>query len=244
MTLCTNWVEPADLADCNCPDDAAETVVTSAITAASEWIYNASGRRWSGTCTTTERPCGCGCGCTVYDWWDQSVAWTHYYHGLPGRNFGLCTCTSQPIIELTYGPIIGTPTVTIGGAGFADFSVVPPNRLLRTDGNAWPTCQDYTSAATGMLVTYTHGATPPELGKLAAADLAAEIINSCTGNACALPSGTVNVTRRNISIRLDPEEAARTLARVAMFLNAYPTQTTQPDVRRPRQRGLITSGPA
>lgn len=250
MELCDNWITAADVDACGVDtSNYAAQLVTDSLAAASEWAFHASGRRWPGTCTTTERPCGCGCGCATFGtpWigpWSDYDAWTHYYHGLGSPDFGLCHCTSQSTLSLTYGPVIGTPTVTIAGAGFAGFTVIPPNRLMRTDGDAWPTCQDYTSASTGMLVEYDHGASPPQLGVFAAADIAAEVLKACSNQACALPAGTVNVTRRNISINLEPDQAARALGRVAMFLSAYPTQTTRPDVRRPGKRGLVTSGPA
>lgn len=242
MTLCADWIEASDVDSCGVDTSGYDAgLVASALTAASEWTYNASGKRWSGVCETVERPCGCGCGCVAFgDPW-TSQAWVDYYGGFGGGDYGLCSCGSLSLLETTFGPIVGTPTVTIGGAPFTGFTVVAPNRLLRTDGDAWPSCQDYTSAATGTIITYQHGAAPPELGVFAAAALAAEIIKACSNEACSLPPGTTAVSRRNVTLTLDPEQAAANLSKVAMFLNAYPPQISPPDVRRPQRRGLITS---
>ena len=254
MNLCADWVTTADVDACGVDTSLYDAdLVASAITAGSDWLYQNSGRRWSGVCETDERPCGCGCGCAAYGTfpWPGVVsdfdAWAAYYGTFADANtYGLCSCSSKSIIETTYGPVTSITSIVIGGSTLdsGKYVIVPPNRIMRTDGEAWPSCQDYSSASTGMIVKYRHGEAPPALGELAAADLVSEILRSCGGEACALPPGTVAVTRRNVSVNLDPEQAGRALVRVGMFLDAYPKQTTKPDVRRAKTRGLITSGPA
>ena len=220
MAVCDPWATEADLIECGCDDSLLDPDrVASAIDAASEWLDIETSHRF-GVCTYTERPCR-RCGCS-----------------LPG----FCGCDGESILELTYGPIVGTPTVTIDGAAFSSFTVLTPNMLVRTDDEAWPSCQSLTSGR-GTVVTYDAGVPVSDLARLAAADLAIEILKACAGRTCSLPAGTTTLNRRGVTVTLDPESAGRSLPRVAMLLGAYP----RADVglmRVDRPRGLITSGPA
>ena len=49
-------------------------------------------------------------------------------------------------------------------------------------------------------ILYTWGTLPPESGKLAAAQLAKELIKECNGEPCVLPKGTTRVTRQGVTI--------------------------------------------
>jgi hypothetical protein len=67
----------------------------------------------------------------------------------------------------------------------------------------WPSCQNVTLADSEdgtFAVTYTYGRYPPESGKLAAAQLAKELLKECNGEACALPKGTTRVTRQGVTV--------------------------------------------
>ena len=225
---CDVWVTSADVAACGVDPalyDAA--LVTDVLAAASAWTFRMSGQRWTGVCTSTERPCGCSCRC------DQVC-----------RCDSLCQCQTADTVALTYGPVVGTPTVTIDGAPFSMFAVIAPNMLARTDGHRWPSCQVYEQGPSeGWIVTYDHGVIPPVLAVMAAAEVASEMLRACAGDVCALPAGTVAVTRRGVSIDLDADKAAAALPRVAMLLGSYPPRRSPPVVRD-GSRGLITSGPA
>jgi hypothetical protein len=204
-------------------------------------MFGASGRRWSGICETSERPCGCDC-CLL----DPHYEAAGDYPAATGCgcNTSLCSCTGADVIELTYGPIVGTPVVTVSGAGFTAFQVIPPNRLIRTDSKAWPSCQTYVSGQ-GWVVTYKHGENPPELLKIATAQLASELLKSCANQTCTLPAGTVSVVKRGVTITLDPTQAGRSIPLIATALSAYPARMSMPDVRVPgKPRGLVTAGPA
>jgi len=219
VTVCDPWTTETELTECGCPDELRDSAhVAAVIDAASDWLNRQTGGRF-GVCTITERPCKpCGCG-------------------IPGW----CGCGGESILELSYGPVVGVPTVTVDGAAFTGFYVLPPNRLVRTDDAAWPSCQSLT-AGEGTVVTYDYGVPVPALGRLAASDLAIELLKSCHGQACSLPAGTTAVNRRGVSISLDKKDAGKTLPRVAMLLDAYPLPASI--TRIDQARGLITSGPA
>lgn len=217
--LCDDWILSTDVDVCYDTSAVDATLLANALTAASDWMYRATGQRWPGVCDVTERPCHVSCA-----------------------NLAYCNCATEDRLLLTYGPVTGSPSVTIDGVAFTAFSVVQPNLLVRTDDLAWPSCQAYVDTATGIIVTYQYGETPPQLAKDAAAALAAEIIKDCSGDTCSLPAGTVAVNRRGVSVQLDPEEAGKALPQVAMALSVYGREG-RVDIRVAGKRGLITSGP-
>jgi len=49
-------------------------------------------------------------------------------------------------------------------------------------------------------VSYAYGQDPPLLGQFAAAQVGCEMYRAMTGGDCALPSGTVRVTRQGVTI--------------------------------------------
>lgn len=218
MTICDPWTTEAELIVCGCPTELANgDNVDSAIDAASDWLNEKTGHRF-GVCTWTERPCRpCGCG-------------------IPGW----CGCGGESIIEFSHGPIVGTPTVTIDGAAFSAFAVLPPNRLVRTDDQGWPSCQSLT-VGEGLVVTYDAGVAVPILARLAAADLTIEILKSCAGQPCSLPAGTTQLSRRGVTITRDPKVVGGSLPRVAMLLDVYGRSAGLTRVDRPY--GLTTAGP-
>lgn len=217
---CTMWGDINDIPDCcNFGDIVPADVIpelTSAMVAASEFLYFASGKRYAGSCERTVQACentGCSCcqvlsrGHLVYPW-SGTVDWAE------------CTCFPDNSIKLA-----GYPTeiveVTIDG------EVVDPaeytlrnNKLVRLEGT-WP-CQ--------TLVTYIYGKTPPEMGRRAALKLACEVFKSCPAGAsigdCELPTGVTRVTRQGITIerafmQRDPDGLWRTgMAAVDFFLNS------------------------
>jgi hypothetical protein len=103
--------------------------------------------------------------------------------------------------------------------------------LTRLDGDHWPSCQDLSLADTEegtFSVSYGYGASPPEIGIKAAAQLACELYKACSGEACALPARVTRAVRQGVTyemnaFRFDPiAKAWKTgLPLVDAFLNAY-----------------------
>jgi hypothetical protein len=87
------------------------------------------------------------------------------------------------------------------------------NLLVRLDGEDWPRCNDLNlddSQIGTWSVTARYGDDVPEIGKLAAGQLAVEIAKRCVGaSGCVLPSGTVQeVTRQGVKkVFFDSETA-------------------------------------
>lgn len=240
--ICDPYVNETDLVECSCnTGELSPTTINSLLFAASDWMYRKTGEQFGGFCEVTERPCGCGCGCGLLT---TQWALTQGFGMLVSGSCcnGLCGCSAEAAIKLTYGPV-QSATVTIEGVAFTDFTVVQPNLIVRTDGGQWPSCQSYLE---GWTITYTYGVEPPELVKQATQDIAIELVKACPGGPggdCALPAGTVSVNQRGVQISIDPAQVGNALPRVALALDVY-GRIGQADVRIPGRRGLVTAGPS
>jgi hypothetical protein len=100
-------------------------------------------------------------------------------------------------------------------------------RLADAYGKAqdWPSCQRLDLADTEentFAVTYYYGVAPPALATRAAAQLACELYRACSseGGECALPTGTVRVTRQGVTVER---------AELATFLSGGQTGLVQVD---------------
>lgn len=219
---CTMWGDINDIPDCcNFGDVVPADVVaelTSAMVAASEFLYFASGKQFAGSCERTVRACedctACSCcqvlsrGYVVWPWnWDWSD----------------CNCHRDSRLKLA-GYATEIVEVTIDGVVIAtDEYELRDNRwLVRLDCSDWP-CQ--------TLVTYVYGKTPPESGRRAALKLACEVFKSCPGPGasigdCELPTGVTRITRQGVTIeraflQRDAQGVWRTgMAAVDFFLNS------------------------
>ena len=186
---------------------------------ASELLYQMSGRTFAGLCSKTVRPC------TTWHTWGWQVLpgsgylvgwadsfWSWYAAG--GWFGGQPTCGCRPLSQVLLSgyPVRDITQVKIDGAIIDSSTYRLDNRryLVRTPSSGdpttllyWPSCQDMALAdsQTGTFsITYTYGESPPEIGKAAAQQLACELYKACVGQACALPSGTVRVTRQGVQI--------------------------------------------
>lgn len=270
LTLCAPWAVPADLrpADGCTPCQAVEAltpsdgVIEAAILGASEYLHAASGFIFTGECTAVARPCGSEEGPTwpmgeipfffpagVFpSWW-----------GWGGCGFG-CDCCGPPAVALGRIPVVEVTEVKLDGEVLVegiDYTLVD-NLLARlTDGATgarWPVCQDIALPDTEpdtFSVTFTWGATVPQLGKQAAIDLACQLVkDACTGD-CKPSERMVQRQAGGTTVQLiSPDGDIRTsLPRTAkLFLEAYGPQipgARQPaKVRRPNSgNGFIVNLP-
>jgi hypothetical protein len=79
------------------------------------------------------------------------------------------------------------------------------NRLVRTDGMAWPSCQDYTVDGRkpgAFSVRYTPGEDPGQAGAWAYSTLACEYAKACCGKKCRLPSSVTSISRQGVTMEL------------------------------------------
>lgn len=241
---CTDWCSSQDVIACY-SDTQPTTCLSSAVAMASEVLYEMSGRQFSGWCQSVIRPCqnfGCwgGGGPLGQQFLDHGhVVWSG--SGWRGQDDEPCSCGSwvqkitlpgiaQAVVEVMIGGII-IPA--------SSYRLDPNNDLIRTDGNAWPICQNMMAAgdAPGSFqVTYQHGYAPNEVARQAAAQLAHEFWLACSGQTCALPSGVVEIVRQGIKVTRAAslfKDGATGLAMVDSFLAAFgacePTYVFSPD---------------
>lgn len=198
--------------------------------AASELMFALSGRQFNGVCERTVRPCRQGCGCWAGGFGGLGpYAWGNGWAGTYGTwGFGSlgwwdecgdrCGCGVLSTVELSGYPIRQITEVKIGGVVLDEFDgdgnrnwrLDKRRQLVRMDTpgdpvrvNRWPGCQNLAldDTETGTFsVTYTWGMEPPEFGKLAACQLAAELFKVSNGGACSLAPGVTRVARLGITI--------------------------------------------
>jgi hypothetical protein len=187
MTLCAPWLTTAQLGDCGCTETPNPTVLTESILAASEVLYQLSGRQYPGICEGQVRPCGDPCRCFFDD----------------------CGCNRLAKAFLRWDVLTVTEVDIAGVILESDAYRLEGGFLVRLDGGTWPCCQNL-GAAPGeedtFTVTVTYGAVPSQIGLEAAKVLASELVRSCTpGETCALPSRVTSITRQGVSmVMLDP----------------------------------------
>lgn len=204
--------------DTSCCDDW-DSYSTELQTAAAEYgaftVWAATGRRF-GLCELTVRPCGRSCtNQGVYGYFWSEGTWLPYIFNGVWRNcwcgcgggFGCCTCEPSCQVWLD-GPVASIPVTGISQDG----AIVPVDSwrvdngqwLVRTDGDCWPTCQDYDvdSGDNTFFVTYFRGIPVPSVLARAAGELACEWAKSCLGQACRLPQRVQSITRQGVSITM------------------------------------------
>lgn len=164
-------------------DDVREAIEERAITRLWEW----TNRRF-GNCPVIYRPCSqaCGtCGC-----------------------YCRCRCCEANEIILP-GPVFEPIEILVDGEPL-DLSMVRVdnyNRLVRMDGERWPSCQNL-SAEGGydentFQITYIQGEEVPPGGALVAGILASEYAKAmCSDDSCRLPKRVSTVSRQGMTIAM------------------------------------------
>ena len=246
---CSLWANVDRIAECcDVPtvDDPFPLIgsLADAATAASQFLWSASGRRFSGVCTRTVRPCGqpCQCGYQVLSR-GHLIGWNNECWGTP------CGCTALSQVSLSGYPVRSITEVTIDGAVLdpSEYRLDEWRYLTRLNGARWPSCQvlDLPSTEEGTFsVTYVHGQDPPELAQQAAIQLGCETWKQCGGLECALPKNATRVNRQGIQFELryfqrDRNGAWRTgLLAVDEFLNSVNPNglIRQPTIWSPNSR--------
>lgn len=204
-------------------------------------------------CPVAVRPCAARCNPGV--WMEATVS------GFPsdgpyisqGRWYNACGCTSSttcdcgPISEVILPVAEATVTgITIDG-GTLDptaYRVDNGNRLVRTDGGAWPLCQNMSlDSGEGVFeVTYYPGLAPDAALSFAAGLLAVEWYKACNGNDCRLPSGATRIQRQGISFEVPADmfssglSGIREVDAIVAAYNPYrlvtPSAVFSPDARK------------
>jgi hypothetical protein len=163
-----------------------------------------------GNCPVIVRPC-LGAPCNVCSQWWATGPWIGV--GLSGGEWFNCACASPKcsctrLCEIVMpGPVAAIVDVDLGGVTvpLRDFRVDNGHRIVRTDGECWPSCQDMTAnpGEPGTLsITYVPGIIPDSSALWAAGVLACEFSKACTGGKCRLPSSVTTIARQGLTMTM------------------------------------------
>lgn len=225
------------------------------LTAAQEILYQRSGRQFD-QCTQTLRPCRQSC---YGDTWPWSSTWSEWGGQWPfpylyaGQWFNLgcgacntdgCSCTIIHDILLPH-PIASVTDVKVDGVPLTPVEdhvlVYDQRRVLRIDGEAWPTCNDLskTDSEVGTWsITVVTGTPVPTLGQLALGELTTQMVNACIGGDCSLPWNVQQLVRQGVTqTRLDPNELFAA-GRLGLFYSDLFLSTYNPQNIRDRARAF------
>ncbi len=216
---CSDWITGVDVAACCDVDDCDQpTLFNDVATVAQEILFELSGRRFAGECEQTVRPCRTRCGWPFQVLSRGHIVWSNFGWGwAPDGYWGWdngtpCGCRHLSTVHLAGYPVQEILEVKIGGdiVDPATYRLDRHRNLVRVRDTAdpgtmllWPACQtmDLPDTEPGTFsVTYSYGQDPPAAGVSAATQLACELYKACSGQACALPKGTVRYARQGVIV--------------------------------------------
>lgn len=154
-------------------------------------LWSLTGRKYPGVCRAVRSFCvparACG-GCQ-----SRCRCWPRSYITLAGEY------AVEEVLR-----------VTVDGADLVDgtdYRVDDWGRLVRLEGESWPTTIDVTDP-TALEVEWTYGRNPPAGGDMMVGKLATELAAACTpGASCRLPQRTVSANAEGMTIVLiDPQK--------------------------------------
>jgi hypothetical protein len=169
-----------------------------------------------GGCPITVRPCSLGCAQQrSYNIWPVtgepgSGPWINtqgrWVNGCGCSTSCSCTSLSEVILP---GPVGRVEEVMLHGVVMdsGDYRVDNGNRLVRTDGDTWPICQDMTQPDDGddaFAVTYLNAIPVDANAAYAAGLLAYEFVKACGGSKCSLPKNVTQIARAGLVIEIEP----------------------------------------
>lgn len=150
-------------------------------------------------------PGGYGSGSTPWQPVNLGGRWLNIGCGCGG---GGCACSMIQEVIL-YGPASLITEVKIDGVVLDEsaYRLDPGGRLVRTDGDGWPLCQNMNAADTEdgtWSVEYIPGAPVDGLGAWVAGILAGEYVEVCTTGKCRLPATVTQIVRQGVTMTIAP----------------------------------------
>ncbi|MEU7010368.1 hypothetical protein [Streptomyces sp. NPDC046332] len=216
---------PIDTSCCPGWDDFTPEVQARATALATQVLDGLTGRQFA-QCPIDYRPCGPRCeGGGGYMTWPVGrgtvgggMPWMiPYVDAGIWRNCvcpGACSCGVR--CEVPFPSSVAAVTevtvdgLTINPTAYRLDSWRGIPRLVRTDGECWPLCQDMNvapDAEGAFVITYQPGRPLPLAGQIAAGDLACEFAKACAGGDCALPQQMASLTRNGVQLEVvDPAQ--------------------------------------
>lgn len=250
-----------------CPDwNTFDPAVRLRATDLATFVLDALTGRQFNQCAVNYRPCGPKCaGGAGYMVWPVGVGsvgggqlpWMiPFVDAGIWRNCacpGACSCAASCEVPFTTA-VAQVDSVLIDGI------VLDPSayrldswrgipRLVRTDGECWPQCQNMDAGIDeigSFTIVYRPGLPLPRAGQIAVGDLACEFAKACAGGPCALPTQMASMTRNGVDIEmLDPttflEDGKTGIQSVDLFIRAVNpygvsarSRVLSPDVNRGR----------
>ncbi len=199
---CSTWASIADL-----PTEVAELHSPAEwagfLAVATDVLWGATGRRWRGagaTATAVLRAAPPGDG--GWPWhrsWGRCACYLGNDGGLPAWRPWSGVHTEPLAVRLPHPDATAVLDITLDHVPFAGTWTLQGPWLTRTDGPGWPACRDR------VRITYTYGVDPPLGGRMACAELAAELGKAAApdcGLECRLPARTRSISRQGISFEV------------------------------------------
>lgn len=210
------WVEPYVCDEC-CSLDL-NTVDPALRDRAARWaagfLWTATGKQYGG-CPKTYRPCREGCAPTTNCCGGfsgpavRSVPW-RAGGSLDWVNLSCGTCTKgcqcSAVSEVYLSDVDQVLNVRIDGVDYDPCSMVAVydrSRIVRTDGGAWPVCQqlDRVDGPGTWSLTVLQGLCVPDGGDWVTGTLMCEFLKSCLKrDDCQLPRRLQTITRQGVTI--------------------------------------------
>jgi hypothetical protein len=246
---CESWdaIYPCDVST-ESPD-----CLTDAVAAASTIAWALSGRQF-GLCTVTLRPCAVDCTTWAPGWmaWSgpQFSTWPLGWYwplGPCGDCPDKCSCSARARAQLPY-PVHDVVQVRLDGSPMVTGAYrVDDNRtLVRTDGGAWPTCNDLTKPITSAGtwdVTARYGLDPPLLGKYAVGELACEFVRAFRGEECQLPKTVTHVVRQGVRLNFADVGDLLRVGRTGLYITDMFIASVNPGKLKRRARVFSVDDP-
>lgn len=173
-------------------------------------IWAATGRRY-GKCLLTVQPCTRNTDPLYADWPIADDTIGHYGTNITNGQWsaqacaGGCSCNARCEVVLD-GPTSTADivSVTVDGSlvDAAAYQIHNRSLLVRTDGQCWPTCVNYSSQDSPFEIVYYRGLAIPDAIQHAANRFACEIAKSCTGGDCRLPNRIKSLSRQGVEVQM------------------------------------------
>lgn len=225
---CSPW----DIGCCCDLSSYSPSITGMAAMAATEVLWAASGRQFVTGCEVVWLPCPETCGDSTGTYPTPArIGGLWYNLTCSSGCSGFCSCNSQD--QFTLPVAAQVVSISIAGAPVASgsYTVYNDRFVVRTDGGTWPYCNDGT-----WLVTARPGLEVPELGIMAAAELACEFAKGCSDDrGCKLPANLSALTRQGVSASV-VETASKMLEEggIGLYLSDLFVRTFNPGALRRR----------
>lgn len=250
---CSAWTDYDEvLARGSFPAGTVDEQVYQAIDAASDMCFQMGGRRWPGVCDATVQVHNSGTG--LIPWPEGGVVSMRPSHWwgwwAPAGTEASFSCADGRTLSLP-GPVLSISAIRVDGVTLdpAAYTIVDWTEVIRLDGQPWPSWGSMFDTTPHLEIDYSYGQAPPQMGRIAAAALARELVLALAGSdACRLDRRVTSIVREGVS-----EDMALGLPGIAESLRDGQTGIPEVDLfvhahnphglRRPaRFLGLGTSG--